>query len=115
MKTLLLFLLSAALVCAATSDQEIETLLGKLGRLDGAVFIRNGSEHSATDAEAHLRMKWGKLKDRVRTAEDFITLCATKSSMSGQRYEIRLKDGSRIFADDYLRAELQQLRVPKTR
>lgn len=63
MKTLLLFLLSAALACAATPAQEIETLLGRLGRLDGAVFIRNGREHSAADAETHLRMKWSRQKD----------------------------------------------------
>ena len=78
------------------------------------MFIRNGSEHSATDAEAHLRMKWDRQKDQVRTAEDFIVRCGTQSSQSGQRYEIRLKDGQKIFANDFLRGELEKLHAVQT-
>ena len=114
MKSLLLFLLAAVTVGAATPAREIEMLLGALGRLDGAVFIRNGSEHSATDAEAHLRMKWDRQKDQIKTAEDFIVRCGSKSSQSGQRYEIRLKDGQKIFADEFLHAELKKLRGAKS-
>ena len=114
MKYLLLFLFSAALACAATPAQEIEALLGKIGRLDGAVFIRNGGEHSAAEAEAHLRMKWDRQKEQIKTAEDFILRCGTQSSQSGQRYEIQLKDGQKIFADDFLRDELEKLRAVQT-
>lgn len=111
MRMLLLFLFSALVANAATADREIEALLAHLGRLDGAVFIRNGSEHSAADAEAHLRMKWNRQKEQIRTAEDFIERCASKSSQSGKRYEIRLKDGQKVFADDFLRSDLTALRA----
>lgn len=116
MKILLLFLALAATVQAATPAikiKEIEALLSYLGGLDRAVFIRNGSEHTAKEAEAHIRMKWEKQTDKVKTAEDFIALCASQSSMSGARYEICLKDGKKVFADDLLKAELARMRKPK--
>ena len=87
------FLLAATACHAANPDKEIESLLHYLGALDGAVFIRNGSEHTAPEAEAHLRMKWEKQQDKIHSAEDFIVLCGTQSSMSGTPYEIRFKDG----------------------
>lgn len=117
----LLFLLCATLSHAATATptptppaKEIESLLAYVGGLDGAVFIRNGSEHTAKDAAAHLRTKWEQQKDQVHTAEDFITLCAAKSSLSGTPYEIRLKDGKKLPAETLLRAELLRLRAPKS-
>jgi len=114
MKSLFLFLaLTVAAQASTPATKEIEALISYLGGLDGAVFIRNGSEHTAQEAAAHVRMKWEKQTDKVKTAEDFIVLCASQSSMSGSRYEIRLKDGRKIFADDLLKAELARLREPK--
>ena len=92
---------------------EIESLLTYLGGLDGAVFIRNGSEHTAKEAEAHVRMKWEKQADKIKTAEEFIALCASQSSLSGTRYEIRLKAGKTVFADDLLKTELVRMRDSK--
>lgn len=114
MKLLLLFLALAGAVHAATpATREIELLLAYVGGLDSATFIRNGGEHTAAEAQAHPRMKWEKQADQVKSAEDFIALCASRSSLSGARYEIRRKDGTKVYADDLLRAELARLRTPK--
>lgn len=103
-------LLALTAAHAAPPAAEIESLLAYVRALEGATFIRNGAEHSAPEAASHLRMKWEKQRAKVRTAEDFITLCASKSSMSGERYQIRFNDGHLSYADDVLSAELTRRR-----
>lgn len=102
-----------ASVPAATApiseQQKIEILLSSIGRLQGAVFIRNGSEHSATEAVDHLRYKWKHAGDRVKTAEDFIVNCATKSSLSGLPYRIRFADGKTEDAAIYFEDQLKRM------
>ena len=87
----------------------IEGLIASVEQAKGLVFIRNGSEHDAAAAAAHLRMKWKKAGSRVRTAEDFIKLCATGSSMTGQKYQIRLADGRLQDSADYFNAQLRRI------
>ncbi|HJW08815.1 MAG TPA: DUF5329 family protein, partial [Holophagaceae bacterium] len=68
---------------------KIEALIQSVEKLQGqAVFVRNGAEHDAKAAGDHLRMKWKNAGSHVKTAGDFIRLCATGSSMSGQPYKI---------------------------
>jgi hypothetical protein len=105
----LLFLLAATAFAAAPRD-EIESLLAYVGNLEGAVFIRNGSEHTPKEAAAHLRMKWEKQADKIRTAEDFITLCAAKSSISGQSYQIRFAEGTTRDSAEVLMRRLADIR-----
>lgn len=100
----------ASLASAATPKTEIEGLLAYLKGLEGAVFIRNGSEHSASEAEAHLRLKWERQADKIATAEDFIALCATRSSMSGERYRIRFQDGTTRFSGEVFTEQLHRQR-----
>jgi len=107
---LLAFLSAATGLRALTPTAEIESLLGYLGGLDGAVFIRNGSEHTAAEAVSHLRLKWDKQRDQIATAEDFIRLCGTQSSLSGQPYQIRFKDGTTRPCADVLTARLHYIR-----
>jgi hypothetical protein len=110
-----LFLLVAAVALiaplrAASPTEEIEALLTYVKQLDGASFVRNGEAYAPAAAEKHLRLKWEKAKDSVKTAEQFIADCASKSSMTGQPYEVRLKTGTVVRAEDLLRAELKRLR-----
>lgn len=115
MRALFCFLLLlTALPAAPAPATEIENLLAYLGGLEGAVFIRNGSEYTAKQAAAHVRSKWEKQRAAVHTTEEFIELCASKSSQTGQCYEIRLKDGPKVFAGDLLRTELKRLRGKST-
>lgn len=107
---LVVTLVSSLAAAAPAANAEIELLLRYLKGLDGAVFIRNGSEHTAGEAEAHMRLKWEKQAAKIRTAEDFIALCGTQSSLSGERYRIRFKDGSVRDSADVLAEQLAELR-----
>lgn len=95
---------------SASPAKEIEALLAVVTEMKDASFIRNGGSHGGKEAAAHLRMKWDKQKDKIKTAEEFITLCATKSYLSGERYKIRFKDGTEKFSSDYFTEELKKLR-----
>ena len=65
----------------ATEGQKIEYLIGSVEHLSNATFIRNGSVHDARAAADHLRRKWSAAGTHVKTAQQFIELCGSKSSM----------------------------------
>jgi len=56
-------------------------------------FIRNDEQCDAVKAAEHLRTKWNATGNEVKTARQFIELCASKSSTTGKAYEIILADG----------------------
>jgi len=74
-------------------------------------FVRNGSEYPGAQARAHLEKKLNYLegKNLVSSAEDFIDLAATKSSMSGKAYEVRCPTGVQPTST-WLKMELQRQR-----
>ncbi|KFN43513.1 DUF5329 family protein [Arenimonas oryziterrae] len=90
--------------------RDIEALIQTVAHLQGATFLRNGSEYTAVKAAEHLRLKWKNAGSRVKTAEQFIDYCATRSSMSGETYRIRLVDGKTVDSAVFLRARLKELR-----
>lgn len=108
---LLLGLLSSTALArmTMTQPQKIESLILSIQQLKNAIFIRNGSEYSAEKAAEHLRLKWKNAGARVKTAEDFIVYCATKSSVSGEKYKIRLADGQVVDSEVFLREKLKAL------
>lgn len=114
MKTFLVFVLGLLLAFstsafAARSDAEqkkIDYLIASIEALDGATFIRNGSEYSAAKAADHLRLKLRNAGDRLQTAEQFIDELGTKSSMSGEKYRIRFKDGRVVDSAQVFREKL---------
>lgn len=83
----------------------IEALITAVESSD-VVFLRNGTEHDAAAAAAHLRRKWKHAGDRDLTAEEFIRKIASASSTTGRPYEIRKRDGSVVPARDWLREQL---------
>jgi len=93
---------------ALTERQKIDALLEAIGR-SNLVFIRNGTEYSAARAVSHLRLKLDRAGDRIRSAEMFITYLASKSSMTGEPYSVRLPDGHSFPAAEWLRAELRKI------
>lgn len=96
-----------------TETERIESLIQHVETLEGAVFIRNGEEHDCTAAAKHMRDKWNWKKKEIETAEDFIRVAATKSSMSGEVYRIRFKDGHEEKCGEYLRKQLgRQAQAP---
>ncbi len=98
-----------------TEEQKIIQLITYVKNLKGAVFIRNGSEHSATEAAAHLEKKRKNAGKAIKTATDFISLCATKSSMSGEDYKIRFSDGKVFRSADLLNKELNRIQNSSTK
>jgi len=100
----------AALTGASDSspieDARIEYLLTAVGSLQDAQFIRNGKPYDSKAAVDHLRTKLRAAGSRVQTAEDFIRVCASESSISGKPYEIRFADGTVLRAADFLRQKL---------
>ena len=92
-----------------SDEQKIDALIQSVADLRGAVFIRNGSEYDAKAAADHLRMKREKAGERVKTADEFIRLCGSKSLTSGKPYQIRYADGRIETSEVFLRARLAEL------
>jgi hypothetical protein len=97
---------------ALTESQKIDRLIARVESLEGAKFIRNGTAHSPKDAAKHLREKRDYAGDRLKTAEEFIDQIGTRSSLSGDEYEIRFSDGRVMKAGDFLKQELKKLSAP---
>lgn len=91
---------------------EIDYLLAHVGT-SGCEFYRNGSWYDGPRAQAHLRVKYDYLAARnlVRSAEDFIDKAATKSSLSGQPYQIRCAGYAAVASNQWLRDALARYRV----
>jgi Family of unknown function (DUF5329) len=108
----ILLLALGTLTFAATlsplEESKIEYLISSIETLPNAQFVRNGVAYEAKAAAQHLRFKLRNAGARVATAEDFIRLCASVSSMSGTRYEIRFSDGRVIWSEDFLRQRLAE-------
>lgn len=112
MKNLLVLLLALLLPVAAaahgmTEAKKIDALIMTVERLPGAVFIRNGSEYNGKKAAEHLRKKWHYAGKRVKTAEDFIHYCASVSSMSGTKYQIRFANGRTVDSGQFFHEQLR--------
>jgi hypothetical protein len=107
---LLIILISLVAVRAYAQDSreaaKIRYLIASVEALEGAKFIRNGREYDARSAANHLRLKLKNAGKRVRTAEDFIKFCGSKSSMSGEPYLIRLTDGTIVKTEVFFRKKL---------
>jgi hypothetical protein len=95
---------------------KIERLIKHIEGLNGASFIRNGSDYDAKTAARFLRGKWQREEKKITTVTDFIDKVGTKSSTSGKPYLIRFKDGREIACADYLREILaKQEKEPSTK
>lgn len=111
------FLLAAVLGLPAwainpKAEPEVNHLLDFVAR-SGCTFYRNGSAYDSPAASAHLADKYGQIKNRLKTAEDFIEYAASRSSMTGQNYEVACGKQSRRPSGDWLREELARFRSAK--
>ena len=102
----------AELSLGAPSVQEqsrINRLIHHVEMQKGVRFIRNGAEYSCDEAARFLRSKMDAMGSDVVSARDFIERIASRSSMSGRSYYVKLADGRVISAAQYLSDELKQL------
>lgn len=110
-KMIATMMLFALLSLPAFARQDVEQrkiayLIDSVATLQGATFIRNGTGYDAKRAADHMRLKLRFAGSRVKTAQDFITYCATGSSMSGIKYTIRFQDGHVVDSATFLLGKL---------
>lgn len=91
---------------------EVEFLLGYVD-VSGCQFYRNGSWHDSKAAQAHLRSKYQYLSSRrqIDSAEDFIEKAATKSSFSGQPYQVGCPGEAVASSNRWLHTALNRFRA----
>ena len=85
---------------------QIDALLRAVAT-SGCQVERNGNLHSASDAEAHLRMKLERAGMRVQTAQQFIEHVASGSSVSGKPYRMVCPGQPVVDAKPWLQARLR--------
>ena len=76
----------------------------------GLTFIRNSERHAAFDAAEHMNSKYKYFREKIKTPEDFIRRCASKSLMSGKPYLVVLENGEEVRTDAWLRRALMVYR-----
>lgn len=96
----------------ASVHSEVHGLLQDVER-SGCEFGRNGTWHDARAAVVHMRGKYDYLvaRDLISTSEDFVERVGTKSSMSGQPYQVRCTGGAPLASGQWLKSRLVQLRA----
>ena len=102
----------AAPAAHLSEAQKIQALIHSVETLQGAVFIRNGTEYDGAKAASHMRMKLDYAGKRITTAEQFIDKLATGSSMTGKPYKIRFADGRTVESAVYFHEQLRKLEAP---
>jgi hypothetical protein len=92
-----------------TGNREIAYLLNAIEASE-CTFLRNDVPYSSRDAADHIRKKYDYLGDRIGSAEEFIELCASRSSMSGTQYMIRCGDSDAVPSSTWLKRRLDEFR-----
>ena len=88
--------------------ERIAALLDAVER-SGAIFVREGAEYSGVEGRRHLERKLRHAGDRVKTAEDFIENIASRSSLTGRPYLVRLPTGEEMEAGVWLHRKLAEI------
>ena len=73
-------------------------------------FIRNGTPHPSAEARAHMELKYDHVRRRVDTAEDFIELAGSQSSITGRPYLVQCADEPQRSSRDWLLERLHAFR-----
>ncbi|MFD1093707.1 DUF5329 family protein [Providencia vermicola] len=103
-----IFVTTQALALSPEEKVRTESLLTELGKQQNLTFTRNGTEHNAADAESHLRLKLRKTEKRLNTTEQFIDNVASKSSITGEIYQVKDAQGNVLSANQYLHDLLKE-------
>lgn len=87
----------------------IHRLIDAVGQRKDIRFVRNGKEYTAAQAADFLRGKLQWNLEKVHTTKDFITVVGTRSTTSGDVYQVRLDDGRTLPSAEFLAQELRRL------
>jgi hypothetical protein len=104
-------LLAVAAPTSAPVRTEIDALLLSL-QSSGCQFNRNGSWYSGAEARDHLLRKLGYIEGRntLQSTEQFIELAASRSSSSGQVYQVRCDGQAPVASQVWLTRQLATIR-----
>jgi hypothetical protein len=106
-------LLSIAISSAWAEEQtvvvEVNYLINAVSE-SGCNFVRNGKEHTSSEAVDHLQMKARRGKRYYDTADEFIDRIASKSSWSGKPYQIQCDGQPAVTAADWFTRVLTEYR-----
>jgi hypothetical protein len=96
----------------AIAQKEIDHLL-LFVEASGCEFYRNGRWYDSVKAQTHLRTKYEFLEknNSIASAEDFVEKVATKSSWSGQPYQMKCGEQAAISTQQWLSDELARYRA----
>ena len=86
------------------TQQVIEFLISTVAQ-SNLTFIRNGENHTCSEAAMHIRQKYDYFQSKIKSPEDFICLCASKSVLSGKPYLVETEQG-KIPAEKWLSEKL---------
>ncbi|MEA3419988.1 MAG: DUF5329 domain-containing protein [Campylobacterota bacterium] len=106
---ILSILLLAGSTLLADTQQEINHLLDFVGKTS-CTYERNGSMHAGPDAKEHITKKYDYYKEKIKTSEDFIRYSATKSELSGKKYQVHCPGKATQYSSDWLLTELKAYR-----
>ena len=103
------FLLAISSSVLAGMQDEIQHLLQYI-ESSGCEFERNGTVYDSKEARSHIERKYDYVKSHVDETEDFIKYAATKSSMSGSKYQVTC-NGKQQTSAEWLYGELSKYRA----
>lgn len=86
-------------------DKAVQHLIAHVAMSD-LTFIRNNDQFTGKEAADHMQKKYAYFREKIKTPEDFIELCATRSLLSGKPYLVINEKGAKITANEWLRTEL---------
>jgi len=108
-----LFLLTPCLLKGEQIDSVNKTVLHLISHVSssGLTFIRNTGRYTSAEAAEHMNNKYQHFREDIRTAEDFIEQCASRSLLTGKPYVVINEQGEQVRTSEWLRAELADYRA----
>ena len=105
----ILILKSLYLQAADTTEHEVRLLIDAIAA-SHCDFNRNGRQHTAEEAAAHLELKYARAGKRIDSADEFITRLASSSSFTGKPYLMSC-EGDTLPAGEWMIDALEQIRA----
>ena len=105
----MLILKSLYLQAADTTEHEVRLLIDAI-TVSGCDFNRNGRQHTAEEAAAHLELKYARAGKHIDSADEFITQLASSSSFTGKPYLMSC-EGDTLPAGEWMIDALEQIRA----
>jgi len=96
-----------------TVDKTVLHLISHVSE-SGLTFIRNTGRYTSVEAAEHMNKKYRHFRADIKTAEDFIERCASRSLLSGKPYLVINQQGEQVMTSEWLEAELAEYRARNT-